>query len=60
MFDSHLMHRSTDNGSAGIRAAMVFHVAAAGTVDRTEEVRGYPSPVNDWVPLVRDGAFVEA
>ena len=37
---------------------MVFHVAAAGTVDRTEEVRGYPSPVNDWVPLIRDGAFV--
>ena len=39
-------------------AAMVFHVAAAVTVDRTEEVRGYPSPVNDWVPLVRAGAFV--
>jgi ectoine hydroxylase-related dioxygenase (phytanoyl-CoA dioxygenase family) len=57
VFDSHLMHRSTDNTSAGIRAAMVFHVAAAGTVDRTEEVRGYPSPVNDWVPLVRAGAF---
>ena len=58
VFDSHLMHRSTDNGSSGIRAAMVFHVAAAGTVDRTEEVRGYPSPVNDWVPLVRSGCFV--
>jgi phytanoyl-CoA hydroxylase len=58
VFDSHLMHRSTDNTSSGIRAAMVFHVAAAGTVDRTEEVRGYQSPVNDWVPLVRDGAFV--
>ena len=36
VFDSHLMHRSTDNRSAGIRAAMVFHVAAAGTVDRTD------------------------
>jgi ectoine hydroxylase-related dioxygenase (phytanoyl-CoA dioxygenase family) len=58
VFDSHLMHRSTDNASNGIRAAMVFHVAAGGTVDRTEEVRGYQSPVNDWVPLVRDGAFV--
>jgi phytanoyl-CoA hydroxylase len=58
VFDSHLMHRSTDNVSTGIRAAMVFHVAAAGTVDRTEAVRGYKSPVNDWVPLVRDGAFV--
>ena len=58
VFDSHLMHRSTDNESAGIRAAMVFHVAAAGTVDKTEKVRGYKSPVNDWVPLVRGGAFV--
>ena len=37
---------------------MVFHVAKAGTVDRTEEVRGYPSPVNDWVPLIHDGRFV--
>jgi ectoine hydroxylase-related dioxygenase (phytanoyl-CoA dioxygenase family) len=59
VFDSHLMHRSTDNVSDGIRAAMVFHVAAAGTVDRTKELRGYDSPVNDWVPLVRDGAFVD-
>ena len=59
VFDSHLMHRSTDNVSHGIRAAMVFHVARAGTVDRTKEVRGYDSPVNDWVPLVRDRAFVD-
>jgi ectoine hydroxylase-related dioxygenase (phytanoyl-CoA dioxygenase family) len=58
VFDSHLMHRSTDNESAGIRAAMVFHVAAAGTDDQTEKARGYKSPVNDWVPLVRGGAFV--
>ena len=58
VFDSHLMHRSTDNVSDGIRAAMVFHVAHAGSVDNTESARGYPSPVNDWVPLVRDGAFV--
>lgn len=33
VFDSHLMHRSTDNGSAGIRAAMVYHCCATGTVD---------------------------
>ena len=59
VFDSHLMHRSTDNVSDGIRAAMVFHVAAAGTVDRTEDVLGRPSPVNDWVPLMRAGAFVD-
>ena len=37
VFDSHLMHRSTDNESDGIRAAMVYHYAAAGTVDHTEE-----------------------
>ncbi len=59
VFDSHLMHRSTDNESGGIRAAMVFHFAAAGTVDHTEQATGAPSPVNDWVPLVRDGRAVE-
>jgi ectoine hydroxylase-related dioxygenase (phytanoyl-CoA dioxygenase family) len=51
LFDSHLMHRSTDNDSPGIRAAMVFHYAAADTVDRTEEFRGYT--VNDWMPVRR-------
>ncbi len=51
VFDSHLMHRSTDNTSAGRRAAMVFHLAAAGTVDRTVEQRGYT--VNDWIPVRR-------
>ncbi|MEX0666523.1 MAG: phytanoyl-CoA dioxygenase family protein [Acidimicrobiia bacterium] len=35
VFDSHLMHRSTDNGSNGARAAMVYHYAVAGTIDRT-------------------------
>ena len=52
------MHRSTDNVSSGIRAAMVFHCAAAGTVDHTERYKGYKSPVNDWVPLLRAGRFV--
>lgn len=51
VFDSHLMHRSTDNDSAGIRAAMVFHYASASTVDRTLEIRGYT--VNDWMPVRR-------
>lgn len=60
VFDSHLMHRSTDNVSDGFRAAMVFHLAPAGTVDRTEEVQGYPSPVNDWVPVIRSGRAVAA
>jgi ectoine hydroxylase-related dioxygenase (phytanoyl-CoA dioxygenase family) len=49
VFDSHLMHRSTDNESDGIRAAMVFHYAATATVDRTEDVRGYT--INDWMPV---------
>ena len=51
VFDSHLMHCSTDNRSPGRRAAMVFHLAAAGTVDRTVELRGYT--VNDWMPARR-------
>jgi hypothetical protein len=51
VFDSHLMHRSTDNLSAGLRAAMVFHLAAAGTNDHTVELRGYT--VNDWIPVRR-------
>jgi phytanoyl-CoA hydroxylase len=47
LFDSHLMHRSTDNESAGVRAAMVYHYAAAGTVDRGH------NPVNDFVAVRR-------
>lgn len=35
VFDSHLMHCSTDNESDGARAAMVYHYAIAGTIDRT-------------------------
>jgi ectoine hydroxylase-related dioxygenase (phytanoyl-CoA dioxygenase family) len=56
LFDSHLMHFSTDNVSTGVRAAMVFHYARAGTVDRTEELRGYT--INDWVPVRRDATAV--
>ncbi len=52
VFDSHLMHCSTDNESDGIRAAMVYHYAAAGTIDHTEE---YFPTINDWVPARRDG-----
>jgi phytanoyl-CoA hydroxylase len=52
VFDSHLMHRSTDNESDGIRAAMVYHYATAGTVDHSEEY--FPS-TNDWVPVRRHG-----
>jgi ectoine hydroxylase-related dioxygenase (phytanoyl-CoA dioxygenase family) len=51
VFDSHLMHRSTDNVSDGIRAAMVYHYARAGTVDRTLERQSYT--VNDWMTARR-------
>jgi ectoine hydroxylase-related dioxygenase (phytanoyl-CoA dioxygenase family) len=49
LFDSHLMHYSTDNVSGGVRAAMVYHYARRGTHDRTEELRGYT--INDWMPI---------
>jgi len=52
VFDSHLMHCSTDNKSNGIRAAMVYHYAAAATIDHTEEF--FPT-VNHWVPVRRGG-----
>jgi phytanoyl-CoA hydroxylase len=51
LFDSHLMHRSTDNETDGIRAAMVYHYALAGSVDHTEQLRGYT--INDWMPVRR-------
>ena len=47
VFDSHLMHRSTDNVSDGIRAAMVYHYCRAGVVDRDA------SPINDFMPVRR-------
>jgi ectoine hydroxylase-related dioxygenase (phytanoyl-CoA dioxygenase family) len=53
VFDSHLMHRSTDNVSRGIRAAMVYHCCVAGTVER--EGSATRSLVQDFAPLVRDG-----
>ncbi|MHB8339892.1 MAG: phytanoyl-CoA dioxygenase family protein, partial [Mycobacteriales bacterium] len=51
VFDSHLMHRSTDNVADVIRAAMVYHYAAAGTVDHTPTGIG----INDWMPARRAG-----
>ena len=61
VFDSHLMHRSTDNASAGPRAAMVWHFASAGTLDRGIEAADgtrHENPVNDWMPVLRAGASV--
>lgn len=46
VFHSHLVHRSYDNQTDGLRAAMVYHLAEHGTHDR-----GEPSPVNDWMCL---------
>jgi phytanoyl-CoA hydroxylase len=45
LFDSHLMHRSTDNESGGIRAAMVYHYAQTGTTQRVDGI------VNDFVTV---------
>ena len=50
LFDSHVMHCSTDNVSDGIRAAMVYHYSPAGTIDRTPE---NPFRLNDWMPVRR-------
>ena len=57
VFDSHLMHRSTDNVSDGIRAAMVWHFAEAGSIDPGTTDRDgnkIPSEVNDWMPYIRE------
>jgi hypothetical protein len=58
VFDSHLMHRSTDNESDGRRAAMVYHFAQADTIDRSEQLFGYA--LNDWIPVARSGSPVLA
>jgi ectoine hydroxylase-related dioxygenase (phytanoyl-CoA dioxygenase family) len=53
LFHSHLMHKSTDNVSNGIRAAMVWHYTAAGTIDYTEQKFGRPPVVNDFMAVRR-------
>lgn len=45
VFHSHLMHRSKNNGSDGVRAAMVYHMAEHGTREHRKTV------VNDWMCL---------
>jgi len=57
VFDSHLVHASTDNTSDQVRVAAVAHFAAAGTADRTTEVFGV-NPFNDWVPFLRGATVV--
>ena len=61
VFDSHLMHCSTDNRSNDIRAAMVWHFALPGTIDPGIPIgddRWIESPINDWMPVLRDAASV--
>jgi ectoine hydroxylase-related dioxygenase (phytanoyl-CoA dioxygenase family) len=58
VFHSHLFHKSTDNTSSRSREAMVYHYAAAGTVDQSKERFGFVPPNVDWMPVYRDGATV--
>ncbi len=61
VFDSHLMHRSTDNRSDSIRAAMVWHFSRPGTLDLGMDVGDgvrFKNPLNDWVAVVREGRAV--
>ena len=52
-FHSRLRHRSTDNDSDNMRAAMVYHFA----VPTSEGLR---APNHDWVEVLRDGEAVSA
>jgi len=56
VFHGNLMHKSTDNRSRGMRAAMVYHYGEAGTLDRTLAQKGYT--INDWLPVLRGGVPV--
>jgi phytanoyl-CoA hydroxylase len=49
LFDSYLMHFSTDNDSGERRAAMVCHFAPSHTLDRSEERFGFT--IHDWLDL---------
>jgi phytanoyl-CoA hydroxylase len=53
-FHSRLMHRSTDNASEDSRMAMVYHLADAATVDRSQEEWGFTPPNVDWMPVLRN------
>jgi phytanoyl-CoA hydroxylase len=53
VFHSHLMHRSTDNMSGSIRAAMVWHYTKSGTIDQTREKFGHQNPSHDFMKVER-------
>jgi len=55
LFDSHLMHSSTDNTTEEVRAAYVVHYSRAGVVDHSPE----SVTVFDWAPVVRSGVPVD-
>jgi len=55
VFHDHLFHRSTDNESDDLRAAMVYHFASAATVDQSQEKLGFVPPNIDWMPVRRGG-----
>ncbi len=48
VFHSRLMHKSHDNESSTLRAALVMHFAAHGTIDQDTH-----SPVNDWMQVTQ-------
>lgn len=54
VFHCHLRHRSTDNVSDGMRAAMVYHYSPADTVINHDFTFNH-----DWVDVLRDGKPVE-
>ena len=58
VFHSHLFHKSSDNTADFMRAAMVYHFGAGGTVDQSEERWGFRPPNVDWMPIRRDAAPV--
>ena len=61
VFDSHLMHCSTDNVSDSLRAAMVWHFARAGSTDpgiRKRDGTWTANPINDWMPYIRNHELV--
>lgn len=51
LFDSHLMHSSTDNETDEVRAAYVVHYSRAGVADHSPE----GVTVFDWARVVRGG-----
>jgi phytanoyl-CoA hydroxylase len=51
VFHSHLMHKSTDNQSDAMRAAMVYHYGETGTIDQSRERFGFVPPNIDWMSV---------